>query len=86
MTADKKGRLSVPGIEKLVPRARGRTMSGIAFFVELDIDPAQRDPFDAYMLDHSSATLNGEEGWPGLRRVRGSEEPQQVRVVRTVCR
>lgn len=37
-------------------------MSEIGFFVELDIDPTQREDFDKNMLAHSKATLNGEEG------------------------
>ena len=37
-------------------------MSEIVFFVELDIDPKQREEFDKNMLAHSIATLNGEEG------------------------
>ncbi|MGF1616569.1 MAG: putative quinol monooxygenase [Acidimicrobiia bacterium] len=34
----------------------------IRFYVELDIDPNQRDNFDLRMQEHASATLEGEEG------------------------
>ena len=37
-------------------------MSKIAFFVELDIDPAERVLFDELMRQHQKATLGGEEG------------------------
>lgn len=37
-------------------------MTEIGYYVELDIDPAQREDFHKNMLSHSKATLAGEEG------------------------
>lgn len=37
-------------------------MGRTAFFVELDIDPLRREVFDQMMVQHSEATLAGEEG------------------------
>ena len=37
-------------------------MARIGFYVELEIDPAQRHIFDQKMLQHSKATLDGEPG------------------------
>ena len=37
-------------------------MKEIGYYVELDIDPAQREEFHVNMLNHSEATLKGEEG------------------------
>ena len=37
-------------------------MSGIAFFVEVDIDPDRREAFDTFMTRHASGTLEEEEG------------------------
>lgn len=37
-------------------------MKEIGYYVELDIDPAQRKEFHSNMLKHSEATLEGEEG------------------------
>ncbi len=37
-------------------------MKEIGYYVELDIDPAQREEFHVNMLNHSQATLEGEEG------------------------
>lgn len=37
-------------------------MKEIGYYVELDIDPAQREEFHVNMLNHSEATQRGEEG------------------------
>ena len=37
-------------------------MAGIAFFVELSIDPAQRGAFDELMMQHAKGTLAEEQG------------------------
>ena len=37
-------------------------MGKIAFFVELEIDPSRREAFAEMMLQHSEATLTGENG------------------------
>ena len=37
-------------------------MNEVGYYVELDIDPAQRGEFHRNMLSHSEATLNGEDG------------------------
>ena len=37
-------------------------MKEIGYYVELDIDPAQREDFHTNLLRHSEATLAGEEG------------------------
>ncbi len=37
-------------------------MKEIGYYVELDIDPAQREEFHVNMMTHSEATLKGEKG------------------------
>ena len=37
-------------------------MKEIGYYVELDIDPAQREEFHVNMMTHSEATLKGERG------------------------
>ena len=37
-------------------------MKEIGYYVELDIDPAQREEFHVNMMTHSEATLKGEQG------------------------
>ncbi len=37
-------------------------MKNIGYYVELDIDPAQREEFHVNMMTHSEATLKGEQG------------------------
>ncbi len=37
-------------------------MKEIGYYVELDIDPAQREEFHINMMTHSEATLKGEKG------------------------
>ena len=37
-------------------------MSDIAFYVEVDVDPGQREAFDELMIAHAKGTLAGEDG------------------------
>ena len=52
-------------------------MSAVALFVEFDIDPDQRDAFDALIADHAAKTLAGEAGCMDFQVHVAREDPNK---------